>query len=136
MNITELLRDEDRRRFAAQQEADALREVDSLQEAQLLDVQVDALRSRACLLFDCRGALQIEMGNTAVLVVIETKDGRIIGIEVKAASIVSARDVRWPAQMRDRLGDRFVAGFVLHTGPTTAPFGDRLVALPISALWS
>jgi predicted AAA+ superfamily ATPase len=68
--------------------------------------------------------------------VIETKDGRVIGIEVKAASTVSGRDVRWLAQMRDRLGDRFVAGFVLHTGATTAPFGDRIVALPISALWA
>jgi predicted AAA+ superfamily ATPase len=68
--------------------------------------------------------------------VIETKDGRIIGIEVKAASTVSGRDVRWLAQMRDRLGDRFVAGFVLHTGATAAPFGDRITALPISALWA
>ena len=68
--------------------------------------------------------------------VIETKDGRVIGIEVKAASTITGRDARWLAQMRDRLGDPFVAGFVLHTGPTTAPFGDRIVALPMSALWA
>lgn len=68
--------------------------------------------------------------------VLESKDGRVIGIEVKAASTISARDVRWLAQMRDHLGERFVAGFVLHTGPTSAPFGDRITALPVSALWA
>jgi uncharacterized protein len=68
--------------------------------------------------------------------VAETKDGRIIAIEVKAASTVSSRDVKWLKRMRDRLGDRFVAGFVLHTGPTTAPFSERITALPIDALWT
>ncbi|GLY28908.1 hypothetical protein [Kineosporia sp. NBRC 101731] len=68
--------------------------------------------------------------------VMEAKDGRVIGLEVKATSSIGGRDVRWLAQMRDRLGDRFVAGFVLHTGPTTTPFGDRIVALPLSALWA
>jgi len=60
----------------------------------------------------------------------------VIGIEVKAASSVSGRDVRWLAQMRDRLGERFVAGIVLHTGPTAAPFGERIHALPMSTLWA
>jgi hypothetical protein len=69
MRILELLEDVERRRFAAQPEADALRDVDALQEAQLLDLHVDVLRSSAYLLFDCRGALQIEMGNTAIVAV-------------------------------------------------------------------
>jgi len=41
----------------------------ALQEAALLDVRLDWMRSRAWLLFDCKGALQIRAGNTAVLVV-------------------------------------------------------------------
>lgn len=40
-----------------------------LAEAGLLDVRLDWMRSRAWLLFDCKGALQIRAGNTAVLVV-------------------------------------------------------------------
>lgn len=68
MNIQEMLDDSARRQFAAQPEADALVEADALQEAQLLDMHVDVLRSTAYLLFDCRGALQIEMGNTAIIV--------------------------------------------------------------------
>jgi hypothetical protein len=31
--------------------------------------------------------------------------------------------------------DRFVAGFLLYTGQQTLPFGDKLRALPMDALW-
>lgn len=68
VKIQEMLRDSARRQFAAQPESDALIEADALREAQLLDVHVDVLRSTVYLLFDCRGALQIEMGNTAIIV--------------------------------------------------------------------
>ncbi|MGH3803705.1 MAG: hypothetical protein ACRDTD_26955 [Pseudonocardiaceae bacterium] len=37
--------------------------------------------------------------------------------------------------LRDRLGTRFVVGAVLHSGPEGARLGDRIVSLPISALW-
>jgi hypothetical protein len=33
------------------------------------------------------------------------------------------------------LGDDFLAGVVLYTGGTTASFGKRLSAMPVSALW-
>jgi hypothetical protein len=35
-----------------------------------------------------------------------------------------------------RLGPRLVAGYVLYTGQQTLPFGDRLRALLIDALWN
>lgn len=37
--------------------------------------------------------------------------------------------------MRDTLGDQFIAGFALYTGGQVLPYGDRLFALPIPALW-
>ena len=40
------------------------------------------------------------------------------------------------AWLRDKLGDRFKAGVVLHTGPARFVMGDRIEALPISILWS
>lgn len=67
--------------------------------------------------------------------VLETDDGRVAGIEVKATSTVRARDARWLNQLRDRLGDRFVGGVILHTGSTSAPFGQRVTATPLDALW-
>ena len=37
---------------------------------------------------------------------------------------------------RERLGDRFVAGVVLHTGPSVFALSDRIAAAPIASLWS
>jgi uncharacterized protein len=37
--------------------------------------------------------------------------------------------------LREERGDAFVAGVVIHAGEQTLPFGDRLWALPVSALW-
>lgn len=67
--IEELLSlDAQLRRFEAQPEMDPLTEDDALQEAQLLDVRFDALRSTVGLLFELRVALQLRGANTGVLV--------------------------------------------------------------------
>lgn len=75
-------------------------------------------------------------GGAEVDLLLETGDGRIAGIEVKATSSVTGRDVRWLTQLRDSLGARFVAGVVLHTGAVAAPFGDRIAAVPMDVLWA
>lgn len=69
-------------------------------------------------------------------VVVEDGRGRVAGIEVKAAVTVRGSDFRALASLRDRLGDRFRAGVVVHPGTQALPFGDRLASLPISTLWS
>ena len=68
--------------------------------------------------------------------VIEARDGSLAGIESKLSATVRARDFNALRHLRDRLGDRFRAGVVLYTGPETLPFGDRLWAIPVSALWT
>lgn len=68
--------------------------------------------------------------------ILETGDGRIVGIEVKASARVSAHDARHLATLRDKLGGRFVGGILLHTGRTAAPFGDRVTAAPLDTLWT
>jgi len=60
---------------------------------------------------------------------------RVVVVEIKAAATADRRDARHLAFLRDRLGDRFVRGVVLYTGTATVSLGDRIVALPISALW-
>src|SRR5205085_416302 len=64
----DLLDDASRRSYAASPEMDALTEPGALQEAQLIAARLDAVRSQAWLLIDCRGALQIRMGNTAIII--------------------------------------------------------------------
>lgn len=66
---------------------------------------------------------------------LEHPDGRMVGIEVKASSTVGTDDFRGLNFLRDRLGSRFHAGFVLYTGADSLPFGPRMRAVPVSALW-
>ena len=67
--------------------------------------------------------------------VIETPDGRVIGIEVKAGATVRTEDLTGLRGLANALGDRFVAGYVLYTGQQTLPFGPKLRAMPLDALW-
>lgn len=69
MIIEDLLVWPGRRSLAAVPEMDALADVDALLEAALLDIRFDATTSSVWLLFDCRGALHLEMGNAALVVV-------------------------------------------------------------------
>ena len=69
-------------------------------------------------------------------VIIERRDGDVVGIEVKAGATPRPRDFAGLRHLRDTLGDRFKAGLVLHTGADTIPFGERLAAVPVSGLWS
>ena len=67
--------------------------------------------------------------------ILEARDGRIVAIEVKASASPgddATRHLRW---LRDRLGDRFVVGIMLYLGEHTLPHGDRILAVPLSALW-
>jgi hypothetical protein len=43
--------------------------------------------------------------------------------------------LRAAQEVQQLLGDDFLAGLVLYTGARTLPFGDKLRALPVGALW-
>ncbi|MDQ2910698.1 MAG: DUF4143 domain-containing protein [Actinomycetota bacterium] len=80
--------------------------------------------------------LRTEQGRHEIDLVVELAGERLIGIEIKADAAPTARQdgqhLRW---LRDELGDRFVAGIVLHTGPRIYELDDKIVAAPISTLW-
>ncbi len=65
--------------------------------------------------------------------ILETPDGRVVAIEVKAGATVRSEDLACATSPSDWAR---VAGYVLYTGQQTLPFGDRLRALPIDALWN
>lgn len=67
--------------------------------------------------------------------VLEQRSGEVVAIDVKASSTVRTDDFRGIRHLRERLGADFVAGYVLYTGQETLSFGDRLRAMPISAVW-
>jgi len=68
-------------------------------------------------------------------IVLEFGDGRVIGIEVKSHQTAKPEWFRWLTQMRNALGSKFVVGIALYAGNAVLPFGDRLLAAPISSLW-
>ena len=73
--------------------------------------------------------------NKEIDLICEAPDGRVVGIEVKAAATAKIEHVHHLASLRDALGDRFTAGVVLYSGALALPLGDRIMALPLSALW-
>lgn len=77
-----------------------------------------------------------QQGRFEVDVLAELGGGRLVGIEVKASSAPTGDDARHLVGLRDRAGDAFVAGVVLHTGPRAYPLAERVAAAPISALWT
>ncbi|MEN3361927.1 MAG: uncharacterized protein V7637_5909, partial [Mycobacteriales bacterium] len=68
--------------------------------------------------------------------VLERASGEVVAIEVKAGETVRGEDFRGIRHLAARLGERFLAGIVLYAGRQPLPFGDRLRAFPISALWA
>jgi hypothetical protein len=75
-------------------------------------------------------------GRDEVDIVLESRSGRIVCVEAKAAATVSSRDYRALEKLRERRSEEFVAGVVVYTGADIVPLGDRIWALPINALWS
>lgn len=97
------------------------------QLAALIDAQKDPYE-----LFHYRDREQREVD-----FIIENKEGDILGIEVKAGSIVDAsmfKHLKWFA--KNMASGRSFKGIVLYTGEYVVPFGDNLWAVPINCLWS
>jgi predicted AAA+ superfamily ATPase len=61
--------------------------------------------------------------------------GRVVGIEVKASSMVTPDDFKGLKAFAVEAKRKFVRGVVLYTGQEMLPFGENLLALPVSALW-
>ncbi|MGV8083919.1 MAG: ATP-binding protein [Coriobacteriia bacterium] len=62
--------------------------------------------------------------------------GRLVaGVEVKASGTVVSKDFAGLRNLGEALGERFACGVVLYDGESCAPFGERLWAVPVSALW-
>jgi hypothetical protein len=72
---------------------------------------------------------------TEVDIVLEHGGRLVAGIEIKAASTVTASDFKGLRKLKDAVGAHFVAGVLLYDGESLASFGPGLFAVPISLLW-
>lgn len=68
-------------------------------------------------------------------IVLQNRSGQIVGIEVKASATVSYADFSGLRKLAEAYPKRFVLGLVLYDHDKAVPFGERMVAAPISTLW-
>lgn len=68
--------------------------------------------------------------------VIEKRNGDVVGIEIKASATLSGKEFKGLRWLREKVGDRLRAGVVLYSGQESVAFGDRLWAVPVSAIYS
>lgn len=54
---------------------------------------------------------------------------------MKGSATVRPEDFRGINHLAARIGDDLVVGAVLYTGDETLAFGERNIAVPISAIW-
>ena len=73
------------------------------------------------------------------IVVEDSRDGSVVGIEVKSGSRIHSKDRRGLRILRDALGDRLTAGVVFYTGPHSIRYKGPdagIIALPLDRLWT
>ncbi len=103
--------------------------IDTFVLAQLRpEAELSPLRPRSFHLRDKEGRHEVDL-------LVELAGGGVLAIEAKATASPSTADAQHLIWLRDRLGDRFRAGAVLHTGPLPFQLEDRIVALPICSIW-
>lgn len=68
--------------------------------------------------------------------VLERRGGDVVGVEIKSGLAVDDSDFAPLRAFASRLGARFTRGIVLYAGRESIAFGQKLHAVPLSALWS
>jgi predicted AAA+ superfamily ATPase len=69
-------------------------------------------------------------------VAMETRRRDLVGVEIKSAATMADADFRGLHNFAAIAGKRLRAGIVLYAGRETLPFGDRMWAVPLEALWA
>ena len=68
--------------------------------------------------------------------ILQDREGRVVGVEVKSATQASADDFRGLRHLREILGAQFYRGIVLHPGVQSVAFDPQLASVPVTALWA
>lgn len=67
--------------------------------------------------------------------VLEDRQGNIVGIEVKASATIRSSDLSGLRQLQAATGKRFMMGVLLHEHDRVTPFDEKLFGAPASLLW-
>jgi predicted AAA+ superfamily ATPase len=105
----------------------------------LIDTFVTAQLRSEREIAECRPVLyhvRERQGRHEIDLLAEVRGQRIIACEMKATAAPSAEDARHLVWIRERLGVRFAAGVVFHTGPAVYQLSEQVTAIPIASIWN
>lgn len=94
-----------------------------------LSVRVYAQRSEAHV-----AHFRMHRGDHEVDLIVERRDGRCLGVEVKLSPIVTDHDVRHLTWLNDRLGPELVDAIVITTGTHAYRRPDGIAVIPLALL--
>jgi uncharacterized protein len=92
------------------------------------EVELSSFRPRLYHLREKNGRHEIDL-------LAELSVGNVVAIEIKATAAPKREDAKHLEWLQEELGERFLAGAVLHTGPRPFRLSERIFALPICTLW-
>ena len=99
-----------------------------------------AASGRRCTLYHWRNHQDRNHRGREIDLVLESPNGNVVAVEIKATTSPAAGTVAHLRWLRDKLDaaapGTFQAGILLHTGPHTLSIGDRLHMRPIGSLWT
>jgi uncharacterized protein len=78
--------------------------------------------------------LRTSDGETEVDFILEARNGRKIGIEVKAASSLNPKDWKHLVSLQEKVSDVILC-IVFYTGEQVIPLGKNIWAIPINQMW-
>ncbi len=73
--------------------------------------------------------------NTEIDFVLEDNSGFLVGIDVKASATVRSEDFKGLRKLFAIDSENFKIGVVLYDGTQVLPFGEKMFAVPVSAMW-
>ena len=79
--------------------------------------------------------LREKSGRHEIDLLAELSVGDVVAIEIKATAAPKRNDARHLELLREQLGERFLGGAALHTGPRPFHLSERIFALPVCTLW-
>lgn len=69
-------------------------------------------------------------------VVLETAQGKVIGIEIKSGATVKREHFQGLERLKRAAGDDFLTGIILYDGDHTTQHGKQMVSIPLSSIWA
>lgn len=68
-------------------------------------------------------------------IILQDRAGNLVAIEVKSGQTVTPQDFKSLKYLQEKVGKKFIKGFVVYSGSQIIPFGTDFFTIPIGLLW-